>query len=106
MKLRIKVGDVVMVRSGKDKGKTGKVLQAFPQIEKVVVEGVHIMKRHLRSRSNSNPKGQIVELSAPIHVSKVGLWSEELKKAVRFSKRALVAGDKPAKKAKAEKTTK
>lgn len=69
-KLRIKASDTVKVISGKDKGKTGKVVQVFPDLNRVVVEGVNQTKRHLRSRQ-SGQKGQIVEFSMPIHASNV-----------------------------------
>lgn len=68
--LRIKTGDTVRVIAGKDKGKTGKVLQVFPQLNRVVVEDVHVTKRHLRTK-RANEKGQIVEFSMPIHASNV-----------------------------------
>lgn len=69
-KLRIKTGDIVKVIAGKDKGKTGKVIQTFPKLNRVVVEGVNLSKRHLRPRK-SGEKGQIVEFSMPIHASNV-----------------------------------
>ena len=71
-KLLIKKGDTVVVLSGKDKGKTGKVTQAFPQLNRVVVEGVNACKRHLRSR-RSGDKGQVVEFFMPINACKVAL---------------------------------
>lgn len=70
IKLRIKAGDQVKVISGKDKGKTGKVIQAFPKLNRVVVEGVNVSKRHLRTRA-AGQKGQVVEFSMPIHASNV-----------------------------------
>jgi large subunit ribosomal protein L24 len=69
-KLRIKSGMQVKVIAGKDKGKTGKVLQSFPKIGKVVVEGVNASKRHLKTRA-AGQKGQVVEFFMPIHVSNV-----------------------------------
>ncbi len=71
-KLLIKKGDTVVVLSGKDKGKTGKVTQAFPALNRVVVEGINVCKRHLRTR-RSGDKGQVVEFFMPIHASKVAL---------------------------------
>jgi large subunit ribosomal protein L24 len=70
MKLRIKTGDTVKVVAGKDKGKTGKVIQVFPKLNRVVVEGVNMAKRHLRARGTSQ-KGQVIEFSMPIHISNV-----------------------------------
>jgi len=70
--MKIKTNDKVKVISGKDAGKTGKVIQVFPKEEKVVVEGVNIMKKSLKS-GKKGEKGQKVELAAPMHVSKVAL---------------------------------
>lgn len=70
--MKIKVNDKVKILSGKDLGKEGKVVQVFPKLEKVVVEGVNIMKKHLRTRKQGE-KGQVLELAAPINVSKVAL---------------------------------
>lgn len=69
-KMRIKSGDAVKVVAGKEKGKTGKVIQVFPRLGRVVVEGVNLSKRHLRSR-RSGDKGQVVEFAMPLHVSNV-----------------------------------
>ncbi|MFA6447034.1 MAG: 50S ribosomal protein L24 [Patescibacteria group bacterium] len=71
-KLLIKKGDMVAVITGKDKGKTGKVMQTFPKLNRVVVEGVNIAKKHLRAR-NRQEKGQVVEFSMPLHASNVML---------------------------------
>jgi large subunit ribosomal protein L24 len=68
--LFVKTGDMVMVTTGKDKGKTGKVLQTFPKLNRVVVEGVNVTKRHLKSRRKEEA-GQIVEFPMPIHASNV-----------------------------------
>ena len=75
-KFRIKSGDQVKVIAGKNKGKTGKVLQTFPRLNRVVVEGVGASKRHLRSR-RSGEAGQIVEFFMPIHASNVLPVSED-----------------------------
>ncbi|MEN9558084.1 MAG: hypothetical protein RL141_453 [Candidatus Parcubacteria bacterium] len=66
----MKTGDQVKVIAGKNKGKTGKVLQVFPSAQRVVVEGVGAAKRHLRSRRAGEP-GQVVEFFMPIHLSNV-----------------------------------
>jgi large subunit ribosomal protein L24 len=70
MKFHLKTGDEVIVIAGKDKGKKGKIIQAFPRLNRVVVEGVRVTKRHLRTRKQGE-KGQIVEVSMPIHASNV-----------------------------------
>ena len=68
--MNIKKGDTVVIVTGKDKGKKGKVLEAFPLLSRVVVEGANIRKRHVRAR-RTDTKGQTVEFAAPIHVSNV-----------------------------------
>lgn len=68
-KLKVKKGDKVKVLSGKDKGKTGTVLRAFPKENTVVVEGVAKAKRHLKKRGNQS--GRIAEREMPIHASNV-----------------------------------
>ena len=69
--MKIKTGDQVKIMTGKDKGKTGKVIQIFPKQAKVVVEGINLMKRHLRKRGNQS--GQKIEFPAPLNVSNVQL---------------------------------
>lgn len=71
-KIRLKKGDTVVVRSGKYKGKTGKVLATHPSANKVTVEGVNIVKKHIKP-NRQHPQGDIVELTKPIWVSKVGI---------------------------------
>lgn len=68
--LNIKTGDTVLVLAGKDRGKRGKVIQVFPQLRKVVVEGVNQMTKNVRSR-NTKDKGQKVQFNGPIHISNV-----------------------------------
>lgn len=68
--MHVKKGDTVKILSGDDKGKTGKVLKAFPAMDKVLVEGVNIMKRHERPRKQG-AKGQVVDKAMPVAVSKV-----------------------------------
>ena len=68
--MHVRSGDKVVVVSGKDKGKTGVVLTSFPKKERVVVEGVNIIKKHQKP-SQMNPEGGILEHEAPIHVSNV-----------------------------------
>lgn len=68
--MKIKKGDNVIIMTGKDKGKKGKVVRALPKLEKVVVEGLNISKKHQRPRK-SGEKGSIIEIAMPIHVSNV-----------------------------------
>ncbi len=68
MARKIKKGDQVIVISGDDKGKIGKVIRVFPEKGRVIVEGVNIVKKHRRFISADRPHG-IVEMPAPIHIS-------------------------------------
>ncbi|GLB61373.1 50S ribosomal protein L24 [Cytobacillus sp. NCCP-133] len=68
--MHVKKGDKVMVISGKDKGKTGVILAAFPKQSRVLVEGVNIVKKHSKP-SQMNPQGGIISQEAPVHVSNV-----------------------------------
>ncbi len=72
MRMKIKKGDKVIVLSGKDKGKTGVVEQAFPKTEMVLVEGVNIMTKHQKNR-RTRSQGQVLKLATPVHVSNVAL---------------------------------
>jgi large subunit ribosomal protein L24 len=80
--MKIKTNDKVKILSGKDKGKEGKVIQVFLSAGKVVVEGVNVMKKHLRTRK-SGEKGQVIELSAPLAVGKVALICPKCNSTVR-----------------------
>ncbi|MGF9966556.1 50S ribosomal protein L24 [Bacillus rhizoplanae] len=68
--MHVKKGDKVQVISGKDKGKQGVILAAFPKENRVIVEGVNIVKKHSKP-SQLNPQGGIITKEAPIHVSNV-----------------------------------
>ncbi|WP_316572543.1 50S ribosomal protein L24 [Neobacillus sp. YIM B06451] len=68
--MHVKKGDKVMVISGKDKGKTGTILEAYPKQNRVLVEGVNIVKKHSKP-SQANPQGGISSQEAPVHVSNV-----------------------------------
>ncbi|MFM2374051.1 MAG: hypothetical protein RLZZ234_46 [Candidatus Parcubacteria bacterium] len=70
--MKIKKGDTVIVTTGKDRGKSGTVLRAFPKDMKVIVEGMNIVKKH-RKGSKSGSKGQIIEISMPLQVANVAL---------------------------------
>ncbi|MEI8249193.1 MAG: 50S ribosomal protein L24 [Candidatus Taylorbacteria bacterium] len=68
--MHIKKGDTVIILSGDDKGKTGKVAHAFPAEGKIVIEGMNTVKKHQKSRKEGS-KGQVVEIAMPMHASKV-----------------------------------
>lgn len=70
--MHVKKNDNVIVLTGKDRGKSGKILRAFPNDDQVLVEGVNIKKVHQRSKK-AKGKGEIVEKAFPIHVSNVKL---------------------------------
>ncbi len=74
--MKIKVGDEVLVIAGASKGKSGKVIKTLRDKDKVVVEGINIVKKHVKPRNN-NDKGGIFEIEAPIHVSNVKKIVEE-----------------------------
>ncbi len=79
---KIKKGDSVVVRSGKDKGRSGTVLQVLPKEGKVLVAGVNVAVRH-RKPSQTNPQGGIDRREAPMAISKVGLADPKSGKATR-----------------------
>ncbi len=80
--MKVKVGDNVLVLTGKDNGKQGKVIKTLKLKNKVVVEGVNIIKKHSKP-TNNNDKGGIFEIEAPIHVSNVKVVAEKAKKEVK-----------------------
>lgn len=84
-KFKIKKGDQVMVVSGKDKGKTGPVLRVIPEDAMVVVEGVAIVKRHLKNPVRGQV-GRIAERPRAIHISNVMLMDPEQKKPTRVKR--------------------
>jgi len=71
VKLHVKKGDTVLVISGDDKGRKGKVLKVFPKQKRVLVEGINIIKRHTKARPPKVPQGGILEKAAPIHLSNI-----------------------------------
>jgi large subunit ribosomal protein L24 len=72
MKLKIKKGDTVEVITGENKNKAGRVLEVYPEKQRILVEGVNIVKKHQRP-TQTHPDGGIVEMEAPIHYSNVKL---------------------------------
>lgn len=82
-KIRLKKGDTVTVLSGKYKGKTGKVVATHPSLNKVTVEGINIVKKHVKP-NREHPQGAIVELTKPMWVSKVAVVDPTSKKATRI----------------------
>lgn len=73
--MHIRKKDIVLVTRGKYKGRRGRVLEVYPKKDRLLVEGVNIMKRHTRP-STRNQSGGIIEREAPIHISNVTPWCE------------------------------
>ena len=92
-KIRLKKGDLVMVRAGKYKGKTGKIIATHPSANKVTVEGINIAKKHVKP-NNAHPQGAIVELTKPIWVSKVGKVETTTKKPSKIGYKVDKDGNK------------
>lgn len=80
--MKIKKEDTILIISGKDKGKKGKILTAFPKERKVIIEGLNLKTKHRRGRRQGE-KGQIIHLPAPINVSNVKLICPKCGKAAR-----------------------
>ena len=82
LKLHVKKGDEVEVISGNFKGSSGKILEVIPSKQRVLVEGVRIIKKHLR-KSQDNPQGKIAEREGPIHISNVKLIEKKAEKKTK-----------------------
>lgn len=82
-KIRLKKGDTVIVRIGKYKGQTGKITATHPRENKVTVEGINIVKKHVKP-NRTHPQGGIIEVTKPIDVSKVAIVDPSTKKASRI----------------------
>ena len=92
-KLKIKKDDEVIVVTGRDRGKQGKVLRAMPTENRVLVQGVNIVKRHTKP-SQADPQGGIKEKEAPIHVSNVALVDPKTSRPTRVGFKILTDGRK------------
>ena len=90
---RLVKGDTVLVVSGDDRGKTGRVLAVFADKQRVLVEGVNFVKRHTRP-SQKNPQGGIIEREAPIHQSNVVLYDLKAQRGTRVRSRVLSDGSR------------
>jgi large subunit ribosomal protein L24 len=80
---KIKKGDEVVVITGKDKGRRGKVAQVLVEAGKVIVEGVNVAKKHQRGNPNAGVAGGIVEKEMPVDVSNVAIWNAKTGKGDR-----------------------
>ncbi len=86
--LRIKRDDKVVVITGKDKGKTGKVLKVFPAEQKVVVENINLVKKAVK-KSDQYPQGGYVDVEKPLHMSNVMLFDPKTNKPTRIQVKVL-----------------
>ncbi len=82
-KIRLRKGDTVMVRSGKFRGQSGKVLATQPTRNTLTVEGINVVKRHLKP-TQARRQGGVVEITRPLAVGKVGIFDPSAKKASRI----------------------
>lgn len=81
--MKLRVGDTVQVIAGSDKGKTGEILQILRKEERVLVEGVNMVTKHIKP-SQADPDGGIVTREAPIHVSNVAFYDSKAKETVKL----------------------
>jgi large subunit ribosomal protein L24 len=91
---KIRKGDDVVVKIGKDSGKRGTVLRVMPEADKLVVENVNIVKKHTKPNPQAGVPGGIVEKEMPIHVSNVMLYNPQTKKGDRVGIKVLKDGRK------------
>ncbi len=80
--MKLHKGDTVFITTGKDQGKKGKIIQAFPKLGKVIVEGVNIIKKNIKPKK-AGEKGQQVSIPSPLQTSKVKLICPKCGKGVR-----------------------
>lgn len=92
-KLHVKKNDTVKVISGKEKGKSGKILKAYPAKGRVIIEHLHMIKKHTK-RQSQGQGGGIVEREGTVHVSNVMLVCPSCKQATRIGKKILEDGSK------------
>lgn len=90
---RLKKGDEVIIISGKNKGCRGTIVTVFPAEGRVIVEGINIVKKHVKHNPNKGIEGGIIEKEAPLHISKIALYNTKTKKADRVGSK-LVDGNK------------
>ncbi len=92
-KVHVKKGDTVYVLSGKDRGKTGKVLRVIPSENRVVVEGVNLVSRHKKATTPTSQSG-IIEFEAPIHASNVMYVCDQAKRPTKTGVKVLDNGNR------------
>ena len=90
--MNLKTGDKVVIIAGKDKGKEGKITKTLKKDNKVIVEGVNVVKKHVKP--NGQNEGSIIEMEAPIHASNVMIIDPKTKKRTRIGHTVNKKGDK------------
>ncbi|MFZ2055219.1 MAG: 50S ribosomal protein L24 [Candidatus Aminicenantales bacterium] len=91
-KMALKKGDVVVVKKGKDKGKTGKILMILPEKNRVIVEKVNFVKEFIRPDRSKNIQGGIMEKEAPLSAANVMIFCSDCGQGVRMRKKMLEDG--------------
>ncbi len=94
MNSHLKKNDIVIIKKGKDKGKSGKILAVFPEKSRVLVEKINFAKQFIRPDRSKNIQGGIMEKEAPLHVSNVMLFCSECGQGVRVRQKTLEDGTK------------
>ena len=93
MATRIMKNDTVVMITGDDVGKTGRVVKVYPKTKRLLIEGINYVKRHQRP-TQQNQQGGIVEQEAPVHISNVRIWCPRCEHGVRMAPRVLSDGTK------------
>ncbi len=93
-KLGLRKGDLVVVKKGKDKGKTGKVLKVIPEKNRVIVEKINFAKEFIRPDRSRNIQGGIMEKEAPLSIANVMIYCSECEQGVRLKRKTLEDGSK------------
>ena len=91
-KMKIKKGDTVLIVTGKDRGKEGIVSRAMPQVDKIIVEGLNVVKKHVRPQGQTR-QGGVIEKAMPIHVSNVMLKCTSCGESRRVARERRPMGD-------------
>ncbi len=91
---KLKKGDDIIVIAGRDKGKRGTISQVMPTFDKVLVDGINMVKKHQKPNPNAGVQGGIVEKEMPLHISNVAIFNPSTKKADRVGIKILEDGRK------------
>lgn len=92
-KIKLRKDDTVIVRTGRNKGQTGKVVAVHPELNAVTVEGINVVKRHVKP-NRQHPQGDVVEVTKPIDVSKVAIVDPSTKKPSKIATKIDAKGNK------------